>query len=131
MKKTFRFSLGYCISFIILLVIEILIALFVHDSFIRPFIGDVLVVILLYCLIRTLTARCRLLPLWIFLFAAAVEAAQYFDIVHLLGVSGNRILSTVIGGTFDIIDIVCYACGCLLLAAAEFFLLRGTKADDK
>ena len=35
---------------IVLFFVEVLIALFVHDGIIRPFLGDVLVVILIYCL---------------------------------------------------------------------------------
>lgn len=47
-----RFHTQYFIITVILFVIEILIALYVNDSFIRPYLGDVLVVILIYCAIR-------------------------------------------------------------------------------
>ena len=39
-----KIKLTYFLVFTILLVTEILIALFVHDGFVRPYIGDVLVV---------------------------------------------------------------------------------------
>lgn len=39
-------------AFIVLLAVEIFIALFVHDSVVRPYIGDVLVVIVLYFFVR-------------------------------------------------------------------------------
>ena len=39
----------YAICFAGLFVVETLIALFVRDAFIRPYMGDVLVVILIYC----------------------------------------------------------------------------------
>ena len=38
----------YAICFIGLFIVETLIALFVRDAFIRPYMGDVLVVILIY-----------------------------------------------------------------------------------
>ncbi|WP_092559518.1 hypothetical protein [Anaeromicropila populeti] len=43
----------YLIAFMGLLGIEVLIARYVHDTVIRPYIGDVLVVIVLYCLVRS------------------------------------------------------------------------------
>ena len=33
--------IGYAIATVILLLIEVLIALYVHDAFVRPYIGDV------------------------------------------------------------------------------------------
>lgn len=47
-----RINKKYIISFLILFIIEALIALFVHDNFIRPYIGDILVIILMYTFIR-------------------------------------------------------------------------------
>jgi nitrogen fixation/metabolism regulation signal transduction histidine kinase len=38
---------------LILLLIEIFIGVYVRDSFVRPFLGDVLVVILVYCFIQS------------------------------------------------------------------------------
>ena len=118
-----RKRIGYGIVTMLLLVIEVLIALFVHDSFIRPYVGDVLVVIVIYFFIRIfIPQHCKLLPLWIFLFAAGVEVLQLFHIVDLLGLGGNPFLRILIGAVFDMKDIVCYAVGCLLLAAYEVIL---------
>ena len=116
----------YVIMTIVLLIIEVLIAIFVHDSIIRPFIGDVLVVILIYSLIRIIEPeRIRLLPLYIFIFAVIVEVLQYFHIVDLLGLGGSRFFRVLIGGVFDWRDILCYGVGCLLLAFWE--LIRGRR----
>jgi len=112
----------YAIATLALLAIEVLIALFVRDNFVRPYVGDVLVVIALYTLVRIfIPEKCHLLPLWIFLFAAAVEVLQYFEIVRLLGLSNSRFMSVLIGGTFDWEDIACYAVGCALLGLFEFW----------
>ena len=106
--------------FVILLTIEVLIALYVHDDFIRPYVGDILVVIVVYCFVRIfLPERCRLLPLYVFLFAAGVEFLQYFDPVRLLGLEGNRALRILVGSVFDVTDILCYGLGCLVLAGYE------------
>ena len=112
--------LKYVIITIILLTIEVLIALFVHDNFIRPYVGDILVVILLYTFVRSFVPeKIRLLPLYIFLFAAGVEVLQYFRIVDLLGLENNRFFSVLIGSVFDVKDIVCYGVGCVILGMYE------------
>ena len=109
MKKK---RITYLILFCVLLLIEILIALFVRDDFVRPYVGDMLVTVLLCCLIRVLFPNgIKLLPLYIFLFAAAVEVGQYFRVVELLGLSNNRFVSTLVGTTFSVHDLVCYAIG--------------------
>ena len=121
MKK----RLFYLFATLVLLAIEVLIALFVHDNFVRPYVGDMLVVVVIYTFVRIFVPqKCRLLPLWIFLFAVAVEVLQYFEIVRLLGLSRNRFMSVLIGGTFDWKDIACYAVGCGLLSLYERFFVK-------
>lgn len=120
----------------ILLGIEIGIALFVHDRFFRPYVGDVLVVILLYTLVRIFVPeKGRLLPLYIFLFAAAVELSQLFSIVDLLGLGKIRFFRVLVGSVFDWKDIVCYGVGCMLLGVWEWHLnrerLKSRKAEEK
>lgn len=113
-KKEKRIS--YLIATSVFFCIELLIALFVHDKFLRPYVGDILVVVLLYTFVRIfIPDRVRLLPLYIFLFATGVEVLQFFRIVEVLGLSDNRVLSVVIGSVFDGKDIVCYGVGCGLL----------------
>ena len=94
----------YLFAFLIFLLIEVLIALFVHDDFIRPYIGDVLVVVVIYCFAKIFLPNAKMwLPVAIFIFAALVETLQYFNIVELLGVEDNTFLSTLIGATFDVL----------------------------
>lgn len=103
-----------------LLLTEIIIALFVHDNFVRPYIGDILVTVFLCCFCRIVIPKgVPLLPLYVFIFAALVETAQYFDVVKLLSLENNAFISTIIGRTFSFIDLLCYAVGCLLFAATE------------
>lgn len=98
-----------------LLAVEVCIALFVHDAFIRPYVGDMLVTLLLCCLCRVVfPTKIRLLPLWVFLFASCVEIGQYFDLVDLLELADNRFLSVLLGRTFSWMDLVCYAVGCIV-----------------
>jgi len=111
----------YGIVFFVLVVIEILIALYVHDAFIRPYVGDMLVVIIVYCFVRIFVPdKFRLLPLYVFLFATGVEYLQYFDLLGRIGLEDNIFFRTLLGSVFDIKDILCYAAGCILLAVFEF-----------
>ena len=112
MKK----RLVYLLATIILLIIEVLIALYVHDDFIRPYAGDAIVVIVIYTFIRIfIPEKYRLLPLFVFIFAVVVEILQGIHIVNIIGVADNRFLRTLIGDSFDIKDILCYGVGCILL----------------
>ena len=45
--------LRYGLAATLLFFVEIVIAIYVHDNFVRPFFGDVLVVVLLYALAQT------------------------------------------------------------------------------
>lgn len=104
----------YATIFCVLMILEIGIALFVHDAFVRPYVGDMLVTLLLCCMARVVfLEKMRLLPLFVFLFAACVEVGQYFDLVALLGLEDSRFISIALGRTFSIMDIACYAVGCV------------------
>lgn len=95
--------------------------MYVHDAFIRPYAGDMLVVIVLYTAVRILwPVGLRLLWLYVFLFAAAVECMQYFNFVERLGLGGSRFMRVLLGSTFDLKDIGCYAVGALAIAAFEY-----------
>lgn len=120
-KSKSRRRLIFVGLFAVLFLIEVWIALFVHDQIIRPYMGDVLVVIVVYCFVRIfLPDGLRKLPLYVFLFAVLVEALQYLHLVELLGLENNTLARVILGSVFDWKDIGSYAVGCLLLAVFEF-----------
>ena len=121
MRRDAKLRIAYAATAAALIATEVLIALFVHDRFVRPHLDDVLVVCVVYMLVRVLVPeRCRLLPLYVFIFAAGVEVLQYFEIARRLGVDKNAFLRVLIGSTFDPKDIACYAIGCAALGIYEF-----------
>lgn len=123
MKKQ---RIKYLITFTILLCIEILIAICVHDTFIRPYVGDLLVVVALYCIVRVIIPdKYRLMPFWIFVFAAFIECLQYLKWVERFGIENNAFLRILMGATFDWKDIVCYGIGCILLGIYEWVIQKG------
>ncbi len=108
------FNLKYGLWTLLLFLVEVLIALFIKDNFVRPFIGDVLVVILIYCFLRTFwRIPAKPAALGVFLFACLVEVLQYIDIVDKLGLRDNQVMAVAIGSHFDWKDIVAYGLGCL------------------
>lgn len=128
MKNRKRF--GYAAAFVALLLVEILIALFVHDRFVRLYIGDLLVTVLLCCLCRIVIPQgVPMLPIWVFAFAALVEAGQYFDLVKVLGLEDNRFLSTLLGRTFSFMDLLCYGTGCAVFFTVETLLRKNREVE--
>ena len=120
--------LTYLLIFFGLLATEIVIALFVNDTFVRPYVGDMLVTLLICCLCRAIIpANVRLLPVYVFIFAAAVEIGQYFDLVAVLGLAENRIISIALGRTFSWMDLVCYAVGCVAAFSLDQIIIRRSR----
>lgn len=123
----YKSNLIYLALFILIFASEVFIALFVHDRFFRPYFGDVLVVILIYCFIRIfIPKKVAYLSLFVLLFAVLVEVLQYFDYVKLLGLENNRFFSIIMGRSFSFADIICYTCGFLPIFAAD--IIRAKKA---
>ena len=117
--------ISFFLVFLALMAVEILIALFVHDDFVRPYVGDAIVVIVIYCLIRTIIPNgVSLLSLYIFLFSVLVEVLQYYDIVTVLGLGDNEFMRILIGTSFSWWDIACYAVGCAITGIWEFMRIK-------
>lgn len=104
----------------VLFLIEVLIAVYVRDRIIRPYVGDFLVVILIYCAVRTfLKASPLKVAIGVLLFSFAIEILQYFNIVQVLGLQNNHIARTVIGYGFDWIDLLAYSLGIITILVLE------------
>lgn len=130
-NKGFDFKLKFSISFfvltILLFLVEVLIATKLRDIFfVRAYLGDVIVVILLYTFVRTFLQIDReKLIVGIFIFSCLVEFAQYFNIAEKLGFQPGSLMYIVIGNSFSWIDILCYAVGCLIVYTSFQFSKKG------
>ncbi|MCH1926962.1 DUF2809 domain-containing protein [Shewanella sp. C32] len=128
-----RFHRYYFAASVALLLLLVFIALYVHDRFIRPFMGDVLVVVWLH---YSAAAFIKLRPLWLalatWLFACAIEVGQYFNLVSVLGLEQYRVARIVIGSTFDWLDLLAYSCGLLSILLLDAFTRRvkGVRRDQ-
>ena len=86
-QSTFmRIKSGYFLLLLILLIVELMIGNYLHDKYIRPYGGDFLVVILLYCFIKSIIdISVMKTAIAVLIFAYAVEISQYFHLVNILG----------------------------------------------
>ena len=114
------FQKRYFFITIALLLTEILIALFVRDNFIRPYIGDVLVVVLIYCFLKSFF-KIKILPLAlsVLVFAYVVETLQYFNVVEMLNLQHSKIARIIIGSSFAWLDILAYTLGISTVIVVE------------
>ncbi|WP_087016454.1 DUF2809 domain-containing protein [Thaumasiovibrio subtropicus] len=125
------FHRRYAILNVALFALLVFIALFINDRIIRPFIGDVLVVIWIYAFFCTFLTFSRWkIALGTLLFAYSVEIAQYYNLVALLGLEHNRMARIVIGMTFDWLDLVAYSLGWGIITIYSSLLkIRDSEAD--
>ncbi len=120
-----KLRINYGVLFIVILITEILIALFVRDDFIRPYVGDVLVTVLICSFARFfIPEKIKIMPIFVFAFSALIEIGQYFDFVKLLGLNNNLFISTLLGRTFSVADLICYAIGCILFAIVDYIIKK-------
>ena len=117
---------AYAMAALILLAIEVMIALFVTDTFVRGYVGDVLAVMLVYAVLRAVTPLGAIAAASISLvIALAIEIAQALNLLGALGLADNTFARVVLGGSFDWLDIAAYMAGALIVLAVE--LLRGKR----
>lgn len=117
-------------AFLILLGTEVCIALFVHDSFVRPYLGDMLAVITVYCGVRIVfPRRFTWVSAAVMALAIGVELIQLTEFSSLFG--KDSFISVLMGATFDWRDILCYCIGGVLCAVTDLllFIRKGKKND--
>ena len=116
----FQFNRKYFLLACLLFLVEVLIALLVHDRIVRPYVGDYLVVILIYCTVKAFfDTPIVSTTISVLLFAFDIEILQYFHLVDLLGLQNSSIARIVIGSSFEWIDLIAYTLGCLTIVATE------------
>ncbi len=113
MKLTFNPK--FLIIVIAIFIIEVLIGKYLNDPFIRPFGGDVLVVVLIYAFLRTfIHTNNRKLALGLLLFACLIEFLQKLNYVAWFGLENNKLMCTLMGTSFSVYDLLAYFAGYLI-----------------
>ncbi|MBX3593544.1 DUF2809 domain-containing protein [Sphingomonas sp.] len=120
-----RLHRGYLAATVILFAVEVVIALFVRDRFVRPYLGDTLAVMLVYCGVRAISRTGPYAAaVAAFAIAALVEFGQLVGILDLLGLRGNAVARVVLGTGFEPLDFVAYAAGALAAILLDIRLDR-------
>ncbi len=105
----------YFFMTMLLLSIEIAIAWFFNDYYIRGFVGDVLVIPLLYYVTQLVVNNTfKFLKVLILLFAFCVEFIQLFHLPEQLNIH-SPIIRTIIGTSFDYWDLIAYCLGYVVI----------------
>lgn len=116
----------YFCSFLLCLISCVIIAVYFGDMpFIRGFVGDVIVVSLIYFFIKVFIdpneVRLALLTL---LIAYVTELLQYFNFISWLGLGNNAFARIVFGSYFDWKDILAYTIGAFFAYILDTRLIR-------
>ncbi len=120
-----KFNYQYAIIAMLIFIIEVVIALYAKDQFIRPYGGDILVVILIYCFVKSLfDFTIAPLALGVLIFAFVIEILQYIKIVEKLGLEESVVARTVIGTSFAWLDILSYIAGIGIVLIVEKVVLK-------
>lgn len=120
MHPLIKFNKNYFALALLLFLVEVFIAKFVHDAFVRPYLGDVLVVMLIYCVVKAFL-NTPVLPtaMGVLVFSFIIEGLQYLNMVEKLGLQHSKMANIVMGNTFAWMDIVCYIAGVGLILLFE------------
>lgn len=126
--------LPYIIGFVLLVAAEVCIGVFYFSKFIRAYLGDVIIVWVLYCLFRSFVPRkfnsCAV-AVGILVFSFAVEFLQKMHIADILGVK-NELLRIIIGTSYAPEDLWCYTVGTAVTLLQIFLYqqLKKRKTND-
>ena len=104
----------------LLFVTEVFIAIYLKTGFIRHTFGDFLVVILLYCFIKSfLTIKPLTGAIGVLIISFAIEFLQMGNLLYHLNLQTNTIAKLVLGNTFQTSDLIAYILGIITVLIIE------------
>jgi len=107
-----KFNLIPFTVFILLLLTEIAIAIFLKGGFIRHVFGDYLVVLLLYFFLKSfLSVSNNILAAVTLLIAFTVEFIQLTPLLKTIGLENHSLANLILGNTFSFTDLLAYTFG--------------------
>lgn len=120
MSQMIRFRKRYFLAAMLLLFVEVLIAAFLQDEIVRPYGGDYLVVIFLYCLLRSFWKISVTNAVAVVLsFSVLFEILQYLRFINFIQLQDNTWASTILGNHFDLLDVLIYGLSALTILVVE------------
>jgi len=123
MKLTFKPY--YFAAFYSLLLIEIAIALLLKGGFIRHTFGDFLVVILLYCFIKSFVKiKSYFVALFVLFIAFTIEYLQLYNILEVFDLHNNKLATIIFGTSFSYQDLIAYTLGVCFAITIDLFIIK-------
>ncbi|MFT4252214.1 MAG: DUF2809 domain-containing protein [Caulobacter sp.] len=107
-----RIRTGHLAVALALFAVEVGIALWCRDRFVRPYLGDILAVAMVHFGLRGATPlKASTAGACAFTLGAAIELGQAMHVLALVGLQDSALARVVFGGVFDWTDIACYGLG--------------------
>ena len=123
------FNKAYFILFLLLFIVEALIATYLKSGFIRHTFGDYIVVMVVYCFMMSFI---KLKPIHVaiitFLIAFTIEFLQLTSLLSWLGLESNSLAKLVLGSTFEVTDLLAYLLGIVTVLFIELQLNKKTES---
>jgi hypothetical protein len=110
----------YVTAAVLLFILEVVIERYVHDAFVRPYLGDFLVVLLLYASLLSVSQLKVFTAAILSLFCSyAIEITQYIHLITVLGLEDNKPARIILGTSFSWWDLWMYTLGILFVLVLE------------
>ncbi len=116
-----QYNKTYLIASIILFIVEVLIAIFLKDGFIRHTFGDYLAVILLYCMFKScITTKPFYIAIVVLIISYGIEFLQLTNFLEMINLDNNKLAKIILGSTFSFSDLIAYTLGFISILIFEF-----------
>lgn len=103
----------------------LIVKLFNENLFIRGFIGDIIVISLIYFFIKIFYSFHALkLTLFTLIIAFTIEFLQYLKLMTFFGLEHNKIARLILGSVFDPYDLIAYTLGAILVYFIDMRLIH-------
>ncbi|MDG5492671.1 DUF2809 domain-containing protein [Psychroserpens sp. SPM9] len=113
---TIKFNKPFFASSLLLFSVEVCIAVFLSEGFIRHTFGDFLVVILMYCAIKSfIKVKPLKIAIAVLAFAFLIEFLQWFNLLDYLNLRQSSLAVIILGSTFEITDLIAYTLGVITI----------------
>lgn len=114
------FNKIYLTLFTLFFFIEFCIAYFFKSGFIRHTFGDFLVVLMLYCFLKSfITIKPVIAAVIVLTIYFTIEFLQLTPFLEWLNLQDNTYAKTVLGNTFHISDLIAYTLGVISILIVE------------
>jgi len=116
-----HYNKTYLIASIILFIVEVLIAIFLKDGFIRHTFGDYLAVILLYCMFKScIKTKPFYIAIVVLIISYGIEFLQLTNFLEIINLDNNKLAKIILGSTFSFSDLIAYTLGFISILIFEF-----------